>query len=76
MFSEKISVRHLVEFILRRGNLSSQKNSNHTAQEGAKIHRKLQKAAGDNYQKEVFLKEETTVENDKIIVEGRADGIF
>lgn len=76
MFSEKISVRHLVEFILRRGNLSSQKNSNHTAQEGAKIHRKLQKAAGENYQKEVFLKEEITVENDKIIVEGRADGIF
>ncbi|WP_284250979.1 helicase C-terminal domain-containing protein [Tetragenococcus osmophilus] len=72
----RVSVRNLVEFILRRGNLDNRKISNHTAQEGAKIHRKLQKAAGDTYQKEVFLKEETSIENDKIIVEGRADGIF
>lgn len=77
MLQGKISVRNLVEFILRRGNLDNQKTtSTHTAQEGARIHRKLQKAAGETYQKEVFLKEEATVENDKIIVEGRADGIF
>ncbi|GMA47105.1 helicase C-terminal domain-containing protein [Tetragenococcus muriaticus] len=72
----KIAVRNLVEFILRKGDLDNRTISNHTAQEGAKIHRKLQKAAGDTYQKEVFLREETSVENDKIIVEGRADGIF
>ncbi len=76
MLDEKISVRKLVEFILRKGNLDERKISNHTAQEGARIHRKLQKAAGDTYQKEVFLKEETTINNDKIIVEGRADGVF
>ena len=72
----KISVRHLVEFILRRGSIDNRKKSNHTALEGARIHRKLQKDAGENYEKEVFLK--TTVQLDEyhLIVEGRADGIF
>lgn len=72
----KISVRNLVEFILRRGSIDNRKKSNHTALEGAKIHRKLQKEAGDTYEKEVFLK--TTVELDDIqlTIEGRADGIF
>lgn len=50
----KISVRHLVEFILRRGSIDNRKKSNHTALEGARIHRKLQKDAGENYEKEVF----------------------
>ncbi len=72
----KISVRNLVEFILRRGSIDNRKKSNHTALEGAKIHRKLQKEAGETYEKEVFLK--TTVELDDIqlTIEGRADGIF
>ncbi|KAF1305612.1 ATP-dependent DNA helicase [Candidatus Enterococcus willemsii] len=72
----KISVRKLVEFILRKGSIDTRKVSNHTAQEGARIHRKLQKAAGENYQKEVFLKTEVDIEADQLIVEGRADGIF
>lgn len=59
----KISVRHLVEFILRRGSIDNRKKSNHTALEGARIHRKLQKDAGENYEKEVFLK--TTVQLDE-----------
>lgn len=72
----KISVRNLVEFILRRGSIDNRKKSNHTALEGVKIHRKLQKEAGETYEKEVFLK--TTVELDDIqlTIEGRADGIF
>lgn len=72
----KISVRKLVEFILRKGDIDARRNSNHTPQEGAKIHRQLQKAAGPDYQKEVFLKIETTVTEFTIQVEGRADGIF
>lgn len=50
----KISVRKLVEFILRRGSIDNRKKSNHTALECAKIHRKLQKEAGETYEKEVF----------------------
>lgn len=76
MHRGKISVRKLVEFVLRKGNIDNRKTSSHTAQEGARIHRRLQKAAGEDYQKEVFLKEEIELHEDKIIVEGRADGIF
>lgn len=72
----KISVRHLVEFILRRGSIDNRKKSNHTALEGAKIHRKLQKEAGEEYQKEVFLQTSVQLDPYELIVEGRADGIF
>lgn len=72
----KISVRHLVEFILRRGSIDNRKKSNHTALEGAKIHRKLQKEAGEEYQKEVFLQTSVLLDPYELIVEGRADGVF
>lgn len=72
----RVSVRKLVEFILRRGSIDSRHTSNHTAQEGAKIHRRLQKAAGDDYQKEVALKHTLKIAKDELTVEGRADGIF
>lgn len=76
MHRGKIAVRKLVEFILRKGSIDNRKVSNHTAQEGARIHRKIQKESGDEYQKEVFLKIETKINEDTIIVEGRADGVF
>lgn len=72
----RISVRNIVEFTLRRGDIDSRQVSNHTAQEGARIHRKLQKAAGAAYQKEVTLKQTLTVNEDTLTIEGRADGIF
>ena len=43
MVVKKIAIRELVEFILRRGSIDEGKNSNHTPQEGARIHRQLQK---------------------------------
>ncbi|MEG3033740.1 MAG: PD-(D/E)XK nuclease family protein, partial [Enterococcus sp.] len=76
MQSARVSVRKLVEFILRSGSIDSRHTSSHTAQEGAKIHRRLQKAAGEDYQKEVFLKYTLKVAKDELTVEGRADGIF
>ena len=42
MVVKKIAIRELVEFILRRGSIDEGKNSNHTPQEGARIHRQLQ----------------------------------
>ena len=62
MQKHKIAVRELVEFILRKGDIDNRKTSNHTAQEGARIHRKLQKEAGEAYQKEVFLKKKIMTE--------------
>ncbi len=50
----KISVRNLVEFILRRGSIDNRKKSNHTALEGARIHRKFQKEAGKTMKRKSF----------------------
>ncbi|MBO0440158.1 ATP-dependent DNA helicase [Candidatus Enterococcus ikei] len=76
--TQRIAVRKLVEFILRRGSIDARytNTSEHTALEGAKIHRKLQKAAGDSYQKEIKLAIDIELNQQTYIIEGRADGIF
>lgn len=73
---ERIAVRDLVEFILRKGSIDSRHTSDHTAQEGARIHRRLQKEAGENYEKEVFLSLACPLTSHVLVVEGRADGII
>ena len=74
--SEKIPIRRLIEFILRRGSIDARKSSNHTALEGARIHRKLQKEAGKAYQKEIKLSKEVELNGKAYFVEGRMDGLF
>lgn len=74
--TEKIAVRRLVEFILRKGSIDARHTSEHTALEGGKIHRKLQKAAGEDYQKEIKLAIDIELNQQAYIIEGRADGIF
>lgn len=74
--TQRIAVRRLVEFILRRGSIDARHTSEHTALEGAKIHRKIQKTAGEDYQKEVKLAIEIELNQQTYIIEGRADGIF
>ena len=78
----EISVRDLVEFILRAGDLDNRyaHGDMGAMQEGSRLHRKLQKAAGDSYRAEVMLKIEAPAEYDGesflLCVQGRADGIF
>lgn len=83
-YSEKktqlhISVRNLVEFIFREGdidNRSSRAMSADAMMEGTRIHWKIQGSMGKEYQAEVPLS--LVVEGDlyELTVEGRADGIF
>lgn len=52
----KISVRNLVEFILRSGDIDNRRSSAATAeamQEGSRIHRKIQRRMGASYTAEV-----------------------
>lgn len=72
----KISVRNLVEFVLRSGDIDSSFTGANRAVEGTRLHKKIQKAQGEEYSAEVTLK--TTVEFDDffLTVEGRADGII
>ncbi|MDT2669125.1 ATP-dependent DNA helicase [Enterococcus dongliensis] len=76
MAVKKLAIRELVEFILRSGSINEGKSSNHTPQEGARIHRKLQKEAGPDYQKEVWLKKVLEIAETTVQIEGRADGIY
>ncbi|MCT4397615.1 ATP-dependent DNA helicase [Pediococcus ethanolidurans] len=76
MANNKIGIRQLVEFVLRAGDLSSSSNSQNTALEGARIHRKLQKTGGENYEKEVYVKRTVTMADEEYVIDGRADGVI
>lgn len=78
-----ISVRNLVEFILRSGDLDNRRlgrSSIDAMQEGSRIHRKIQKQMGPNYFAEVPLKIAVPISRDgfdfEIQVDGRCDGIL
>ena len=75
----KISVRNLVEFILRSGNLDNRRTSaadREAMQKGSRIHRKIQKQMKPSYKAEVPLKWEEEYSDFIIEIEGRADGII
>lgn len=74
----RISVRELVEFILRSGDLNEKSGGRDldAMQKGSRLHRKLQRQKGDSYRAEAALKQKTEYEDLFIQVEGRADGIF
>ena len=71
-----LPIRRLVEFLLRTGSIDSRFTGFDRANEGARIHRRLQKAAGEGYQAEVFLSAEREACGIAFTLEGRADGIF
>lgn len=81
----KISVRNLVEFLCRSGDIDSGSGSPsdvRVMQEGARLHRKIQKSMGSAYHAEVPLKMGLPVHAQdeqkayEIHLEGRADGII
>ena len=74
----KVSVRGLVEFILRSGDIDNRihQASPDAMQEGGRIHRMIQKSMGPDYHAEVPLSYEKSFENYELIIEGRADGIL
>lgn len=74
----KTSVRHLVEFLLRTGSITtgSALSANPEAMlEGGRLHRKIQRNQKATYQSEVPLKIEWQEEGYILVLEGRADGI-
>ncbi len=74
----RISVRNLVEFILRSGDLDNRRSGGaaNAMQEGSRIHRMIQKSMGSGYEAEVSLKYTLETNEYRLIVEGRADGIY
>ncbi len=75
----RISVRHLVEFVLRSGDLDNRTQgaqSFEAAMAGARLHRKLQKRAEGLYEPEVTLKKDVHFPDLVLRIEGRADGVM
>lgn len=75
----RISVRNLVEFILREGDLDSRQGGGADKEAmllGGRIHRKIQRQMGSGYHAEVPLQIVVPCEKLDIVVEGRADGII
>lgn len=74
----RISVRNLVEFVLRSGNIDNRSAGadRDAMQLGGKIHRKIQRKMGAGYQAEVPLKHEVLCKGFILSVEGRADGVI
>lgn len=75
----KISVRNLVEFILREGDIDNRRGKAASAeamQEGSRMHRKIQRRMGTNYHAEVPLRIAIEEEDYQLVIEGRADGII
>lgn len=74
-----ISVRNLVEFIFREGDIDNRAGKLQSADammEGTRIHKKIQKSMGEEYLAEVPLKIELDENLYSLTVEGRADGVF
>ena len=77
----KISVRNLVEFILRQGDLDNRESTGDVdaMQRGSALHKKIQKRQGHAYRPEVSLKMDIILKQKKdevlLVLEGRADGI-
>lgn len=72
----KISVRNLVEFVMRSGDIDNTFRSMNSAVEGTKAHGKVQKSYGAGYRSEVTLRHRVEYEEFTIEVQGRADGIL
>jgi len=75
----RISVRSLVEFILREGDIDNRVSGSMEKDAmllGGKIHRKIQSCMGTNYTAEVPLKIQMPCDGFVLQIEGRADGVL
>ena len=57
----RISVRNLVEFVMRSGDLDDRRTAGarkEAMQAGSRLHRKIQRRMGAGYQAEVILKQD------------------
>ena len=74
----KISVRGLVEFLLRSGDIDNRIHqvSADAMQQGGRIHRMIQKSMGPDYHAEVPLIYKKSYELYDLCIDGRADGIL
>ena len=72
----EISVRNLIEFVMRSGDIDNRFRSMNRLVEGTRAHQKIQKEYGENYRSELALKYNFPYKEYQFEIEGRADGIY
>ncbi|MBC7961257.1 MAG: PD-(D/E)XK nuclease family protein, partial [Vallitaleaceae bacterium] len=72
----KISVRELIEYVLRSGDINAVFLSSKRMQDGTKAHQRFQKAAGEDYLQEVSISYEVVYEDVHLLLSGRIDGLI
>ncbi len=75
----RVSVRDLVEFVMRSGDLDNRRTAaaeKDAMLAGGRLHRKLQRRMGAGYQAEVAMRHTVDEGEFSITVEGRADGVI
>ena len=75
----RVSVRNLVEFIMRGGDIDNRTSGSMEKEAmlmGGRLHRKIQKSMGSDYHAEVTMKTVIPCDGFSLQVEGRADGII
>lgn len=75
----KISVRNLVEFVMRGGDIDNRRTSGaekEAMQEGSRVHRKIQRRMGSDYRAEVSMRHVVDEDRYQLVIEGRADGVI
>ncbi len=76
MYEITISVRDLVEFTLRKGDINFKYTGRQRGKQGTKAHQKVQKSYKENYTAEVTISSTIEFENFKITLQGRIDGVL
>lgn len=71
---KSISIGEMVQLVLRSGDIDSRASSGPRMEEGQRVHRLLQGAYGDGWEKEVGFKKSFDALG--ILIQGRADGVF
>lgn len=76
--AHRVSVRDLVEFLLRTGDLAGGGDFTGPSRglEGASFHRKLQAGRPEGYKSEVYLSHLVTTSRGRIEIQGRIDGMW
>lgn len=76
MYTVRLSVRSLVEYVFSRGSLTVGYRSNQRLVDGTRVHQSVQNDYQNGDKKEFYLKSDISFDNVNFIIDGRCDGVL